>query len=317
MVYPAPPAKQLLTPALGRSRVEMNSYGGCWRWVFFFAFLSTRGLTIHSTLNDARLLFTLTGAESKALEPSLRQPTVRPSLPIESVSGLVSNAHPLSQAYCHPAQTAPITQPDETTGVRNAKDTLKSEITARKTNSEEEDEDAGVLDGFTQCQLLGQSSARPLRTGTDNKLHKRSLKSRQNCQGKHWRKLRKRIYKAYNKARRRVIIWFLKLMIWFESKPAKRAMLKVKFAKFLRVNCKLPLIVLLLFEGPVKIGLFGSSRVNTELRHHITLIEFLSSPSAAFSRSSGFFDSTRRDSSGCIRLNVVFFTSLSTKNQSF
>ncbi|OAV91374.1 hypothetical protein PTTG_05708 [Puccinia triticina 1-1 BBBD Race 1] len=209
---------------------EMKSGGSpCW----LFALLFTTSLGIQSTFEESHSLFIPSGADiPRALEqasslPSATRPNTWPDRP-----GL--RPHPQtpiwSESNHYDSTTVAKSTPD--VEIRGAPTDQDRSTSAGKT----EVEDPGLLADLLQCQLFSPSSARPLRTSTDNKLHKRSINSKQKCNKIFWKRIRKSIRRACKQVRRKLVIWFLKFLIFFESRPAKRAMLKVKLAEFLHVN---------------------------------------------------------------------------------
>ncbi|KAA1075822.1 hypothetical protein PGT21_027709 [Puccinia graminis f. sp. tritici] len=236
----------------------MKSEGSpCWRRIFFLTFLITNSLAIDATLQDpVHSVFTSTHADPRSLESSFTKSAARAPWPERPAFQQNPQSHSLLNSNCHPMTVEKTTRTDEIRAVNGDEyypsKTSKASASASKT--EEEDEDARLLDDLIQCQLLAPSSARPLRTATDNRLHKRSLDSKQKCNRKRWRKIYKSIRKSYNRVRRRMIIWLIKFLLLFDFKPARKAMRKVKLAQFFRVNCELLYIYMCTSNPPKNPG---------------------------------------------------------------
>ncbi|KNZ52089.1 hypothetical protein VP01_36g13 [Puccinia sorghi] len=202
--------------------IDTDKAGGrCPRWAF--------GSTIQEAQSSA---FTAASrSDPGALESCSRQPAISPK---DSQFW----PDPISQTLLDADFRQPRTV--ESTGyqirrVADAGEASISKVSAAKIGAG--DEAAELLDDSIECKRLATSSARPRRTKTDNRLHKRSLDSKQKCRyGKLWRRLCSKILKVYNGTRQMAIVWLLTLLRFLKFKSADRAMLKIKLARFFRIN---------------------------------------------------------------------------------
>ncbi|PLW09578.1 hypothetical protein PCANC_23614 [Puccinia coronata f. sp. avenae] len=152
------------------------------------------------------------------------------------------SSHSTLKASCHPLPALESTRADEIRAEHNVEEGSASKISATKT--EDESEDVELLNDLIECTLPHQISARLAMPGTgNNRLQKRSRATKRNCSKRRWKRMRKRIQKAYrkalqalNKARQTAIIWLLKILKFFKFKAARGYLRKIRLAQRLGIN---------------------------------------------------------------------------------